>query len=133
MKLCISEACFAHLCTLSVYSEEHSSPELQSSRTAALLCDCTSLYDVHDPEKRLAALTEVAKQQLDAHLVPAGEEDPEVPEESDHESDLDEDELDLSLPIPEGSRRSARERTPAKTAGYMLNSQHIVMTEDSEA
>jgi hypothetical protein len=63
------------------------------------------------------------------------EEDPEVPEESDHESDLDEDELDLSLPIPEGSRRSARERTPAKTAGYMLNSQllHIVMTEDSEA
>ena len=103
---------------------------------------CLSLYDFCDKEKRIAALAAVAKQEIDAHAVPVGAEpDPDAaisdPEsdnsESDHESDDEADELDVLQPVREGARRSERERKPIQRTGYMLDSQFIQQTEDSEA
>ena len=103
---------------------------------------CTSLYDVNDPEKRRQALAAVARGELDAHAVPEGAEpdpgesaasDSESDSESDHESNDEEDELDTSQIVREGTRRSTRAKTPVRRSGYMLNSQQIAMTEDSEA
>lgn len=102
---------------------------------------CTALYDVHDRDKRVAALSEVAQSILDVRHVPEEQEgDPEgsdaesSAQESDHESDEEGDELDVALPIVQGQRRSTRQRRPtASGSSYQLNSQQIVMTEDSEA
>lgn len=97
---------------------------------------CLSLYDVCDKQKRLAAVALVAKQELDAHAVPEGvEADPSATAEmeSDHESDDDSDVLDVSQPIRQGERRSDRMRKSVQRTGYMLDSQCIVQTEDSEA
>jgi hypothetical protein len=108
---------------------------------------CLSLYDVHDREKRVEALAMVAQQELDVAHVP-DEEEKEPDEESDGEESADEessfefacsstgedDELDMSLPVAQGARRSIRQRgpPPAAAGSYMLNTQLIVMTEDSE-
>jgi hypothetical protein len=96
---------------------------------------CISLYDVHDEAKRVAALKEVAKHQLDAAFVPEDEEEANDSdaEESEHESDQEKDELDTALPVTHGTRRSTRERSQPQASSYMLNSQYIVMTEDSES
>jgi hypothetical protein len=109
----------------------------------------TALYDVHDPEKRMQAMREVAQQQLDPVLVPLEEEDD--PHDDDEEqsssdgesaapadvcsSDEQKDELDLSVPVAQGERRSTRVRQPAAAAAgsYLINSQQIWLTEDSEA
>jgi hypothetical protein len=100
---------------------------------------CTSLYDICDPQKRIAALAAVAKQQLDAHAVPEGAEpDPdaaaasESDSESEHESDDDADELDVTQPKRIGERRSNRTSKPPQRTGYMLDPQFILQTEDSE-
>lgn len=98
---------------------------------------CLALYDVHDPSKRVAALAAVAKRQLDDVFVPEDEEEPDESEveESDHTSDDEGDELNLELPLPENTRRSGRERKPPQPhpGSYMLNSDRIALTEDSEA
>lgn len=93
---------------------------------------CTALYDVHDPLKRAAALAEVARRELDDVFVPDAEEAVGGDAESEHESDDEKDELDTSQAVTQGERRSARERTQARPAGFMINSQQIAMTEDSE-
>lgn len=104
-----------------------------------------SLYDVHDPNKRIEAMREVAEQALDPAPEPEGEEPDEDPDGSECDSDADEqlilstdderDELNVALPVAQGSRRSTRTRNaPAAAAGsYFLNSQQIALTEDSEA
>lgn len=102
---------------------------------------CLSLYDVNSRDKRVAALSAVAQRLLDDNFVPDGEEDAlESDLESDGEvednetlSDGSGNELDLAIPVPENARRSGRNRKQAASSGYMLNSQNIVMTEDSEA
>jgi hypothetical protein len=91
---------------------------------------CLSLYDVHEKDKRIAALTAVAKRELDYAHVP--EADEEEADESDHESD-EEDELDVAKQIAEGTRRSTRERKQSASHGYCLNSSQIALTEDSES
>ena len=60
------------------------------------------------------------------------ESDGEV-EDNETLSDGSGNELDLAIPVPENARRSGRNRKQAASSGYMLNSQNIVMTEDSEA
>jgi hypothetical protein len=104
---------------------------------------CTQLYDVHSREKRIAALAAVAKRELDETFVPDGEEqmgdeqldvgESEVEEPSS--SDDDRDELNVALPITQGSRRStrARRQTLPAAGSYMIDSQAIAMTEDSAA
>lgn len=114
---------------------------------------CLSLYDVCEKENRIAALAAVAKQEIDAHAVPEGAEpdpdavaigangsesdnsdsDHESDHESEHESDDDDDEQDVTQPVRAGKRRSNRESKPVQRTGYMLDSQFIHQTEDSEA
>jgi hypothetical protein len=98
---------------------------------------CTSIYDVNSRDKRIAALTDVAKKILDDKLVPeADDDDVDVDSDSDTDevelSDGSGDELDLTAPVPSG-RRSTRRRNPPPAApgSYMVNTQAIVMTEDS--
>ena len=101
-----------------------------------------NLFDVHDPLKRMEAMRGVANQELDPAVEPEGEEqegdDEEVPEGEDmniQSSDEEKDELDVSHPMAEPTRRSVRERkqTAAATGSYLINSQQIALTEDSEA
>jgi hypothetical protein len=105
----------------------------------------TSLYDAHDPLKRMDAMREVALQELDPAVEPEGdeleeedleEEEEDVPVDMDIQtSDEEKDVLDVSRPIAEPTRRGTRERKqPAAAAGsYLINSQQIALTEDSEA
>jgi len=104
-----------------------------------------SLYDVHDPNKRVEAMREVSEQMLDPVPEPEGDEAEDDDEESGSEyddelqhilsTDDERDELNLALPVAEGTRRCTRTRNaPAAAAGsYFLNSQQIALTEDSEA
>ena len=92
---------------------------------------CLSLYDVHNREKRIAAVAAVAKRELDATHVPDGEEEPPKDEETDHESDEEKDELDLAKPIPEPEKRSQRARKQTNLFGYRVNPERIAMTDDS--
>jgi hypothetical protein len=100
-----------------------------------------SLYDVHDPNKRVEAMREVSEQALDPVPEPEGEEFAADEEEQDEDeevacsTDEERDVLDLTLPVAQGSRRSTRARnSPAAAAGsYLINSQQIALTEDSEA
>ena len=111
-----------------------------------------SLYDVHDPEKRMQAMREVAQQQLDPVPEPLEDEDEAAAAEDDElmesssdgesaapadvcSSDEQQDELDLSSPVAQGQRRSTRARQPVAAAAgsYFLNSQQIALTEDSES
>jgi len=100
---------------------------------------CLSLYDVNQRDKRIAALKAVAQRQLDETHVPDGEEDALDEELEDEDEVLEElsdgsgDELDSAAAPPAVVRRSGRERKQAQSSGYMLDSQKIVMTEDSEA
>ena len=101
---------------------------------------CTSLYNVNDPAKRHEAVVAVAKQELEHSFVPLeeegadqyvesngsdsdGEEDPEDPE----------DELDISMAINFGERRSTRVKQPVQRMGYFINSGAVVQTSDSES
>ena len=98
---------------------------------------CTELYDVNDPAKRIAALEMMAlnPDALKDDSVLAGEEPDPVPdpeEESDHEEDEHKDELDITKNIPEGTRKSTRERRQAAARGYMVDSEHVRMSDDSE-
>ena len=52
-----------------------------------------------------------------------GEEDPEDPE----------DELDISMAINFGERRSTRVKQPVQRMGYFINSGAVVQTSDSES
>jgi hypothetical protein len=98
---------------------------------------CVSLYNVMDPAKRIEAVTAVARQELEHTHVPEQQEEEKRDEESEEcsgndVSDSDQDDLDVSRPVQFGSRRGQRQRAPAATFGYQLNSSAIAMTEDSE-
>ena len=80
---------------------------------------------------RIDALKSIIKEKLDVAHVPDGEEQDAEDEESDHEGNTHDDELDITAPRAFGTR-GTRERTPAKPFGYQLASSHICMTEDSE-
>jgi len=100
---------------------------------------CVLLYNVMDPAKRIEAVAAVARQELEHTHVPDQEE--EAKQDADSEDDDDsgddsnadsQDELDVTQPTQFGSRRSQRQRAPAATFGYQLDSSAIAMTEDSE-
>jgi hypothetical protein len=104
---------------------------------------CVSLYNVMDPAKRIEAVAAVARQELQHTHVPNQEEEAEQDADSEDDDDDDgdsgddsnadnQDELDLTQPTRFGSRRGQRQRTPAATFGYQLDSFAIAMTEDSE-
>ena len=98
---------------------------------------CTDMYDVNDPIKRIEALEFLAKEPdvLKQDMVLAGEEADPVPdpeEESDHEEDEDKDELDTTTDKPESTRKSTRSRKQAAARGYMVDSEHVHMSDDSD-
>jgi hypothetical protein len=93
---------------------------------------CVTLYDVHDESKRLDALHEGADRQLDVAFVPEDEAEADEPVV---ESDSDGEELDFALPRAEPTRvlpRRARNPPAAAAGSYMLSSQQIAMSGDSE-
>lgn len=102
-----------------------------------------SLFDVHDPLKRMEAMRDVANQELDPAVDPEGEEPEGDGDQSEanaedvdiQSSDEEKDDLDVSRPIAEPARRSSRVSKPhaAAAGSYMLNSQQIALTEDSES
>ena len=90
-----------------------------------------TLYDICDPEKRCEALAAVARKELDTYAVPEGvETNPAADSESEHESDEDDDSLDVAQAVRIGERRSARASNPPPRSGYMLDSQYIQQTDD---
>jgi len=104
-----------------------------------------SLYDVHDPEKRMQAMRDVIQQQLDPMPDPVGEEEEDAAGGSSESEDSDieyavsdvsssKDELDITKPVAQGQRRSTRVRNPpaAAAGSYLLNSQQIALSEDSD-
>ena len=94
---------------------------------------CTSLFNVHDRTKRLEALLAVADKKLELAYVPDEEEQPEqYVDEDEEDSEKESDDLDLSLAINFGERRSTRVRKPAARLGYCIDSSQVMMTEDSE-
>ena len=98
---------------------------------------CTKLYNVHDPKKRTDALVDVINGSLDLILVPEEtvtekDKDLEVECNSDSESDSESaagDELDLTVPIAIGERRSTRVRKQTTAHGYQIDSQAIQFEE----
>ena len=116
----------------------------------------TLLYDVHDPEKRMQAVRDVADERLELVPEPLQEEEEALAQdEEDLQEDYDSDscsneepaspqlnstdeqadELDPSLPVAEGQRRSTRACKPVVVAAgsYMISSQQIAFSGDSEA
>lgn len=95
---------------------------------------CLSLFNVHDQVKRLQAVEEVAKAELDRALVPEGDEpDGDYSSSEEEEEDEEKDELDVMKERQFGTRRSERKRNSVKAFGYQLNSQQVALSEDSEA
>lgn len=97
---------------------------------------CTDMYDVNDPVKRIQALEMMVQEpeKLKQDEVLAGiEPDPVLDEESDHEDDEDNDQLDTAKNKAEGSRKSTRARKQSAPRGYMLDSEHVHISEDSDA
>jgi len=105
---------------------------------------CLSLYNVHDREKRIAAVTDVAANRLDNKHVPEEEEieadfNSDISDTDDDDDELldikstddEKDELDVSIPIPDSTRKSTRKRKQATSSGYMVNSQQLAMSGDS--
>lgn len=96
-----------------------------------------SQYNVHDQAKRLLAVEEKARDELDANFVPE-EEEGTTPSDCDSESDFDDiddikDVLDVMKQRQYGTRKSERKRPQTALFGYTLNSQQIAMTDDSES
>jgi hypothetical protein len=110
---------------------------------------CTSLYNVHDREKRIAAMAEAASQKLDVKHIPdmdeieADESELSDLDESDSDSELEpeemdvastdenKDELDVSTLTPVSTRKSTRKRKAYAPSGYMINSQQLAISGDS--
>ena len=93
---------------------------------------------MHDQAKRLLAVEEKAREELDANFIPEQEEGALSGGESDSDShDEDEDPakdvLDVMKERQYGTRRSERKRSQTALFGYALNSQQIDMTDDSDA
>jgi hypothetical protein len=109
--------------------------QLQQNRAliAAGWQRCMSdLYDICDPSKRVEAMAQAARHELELQHIPSLEEE-EKEEETEEETDSSGDELDLSRPLPEAERRSTRQRNTPQRSGYFINSEYVVMTEDSDA
>jgi hypothetical protein len=97
---------------------------------------CTSLYNLNELDKRVAAWREAEEQKVDVEFVP--NEDEQEPSttadgESDHEENEEKDELDLSRPIPEPERRSERgKRQRIRPEGEIDPNYVGVLTSESE-
>jgi hypothetical protein len=91
-----------------------------------------SLFDIHNPEKRLEAMKQVALGKLAvAKQFDEVEADP-VDEYIEEDSDEEEaDELDVSKPRQHG-KKSERKCAPPKPFGYMLNSELVQMDTDDD-
>jgi hypothetical protein len=89
---------------------------------------------VHDAQKRGQVVEEVAKDELDRAFVPEeSEQDGDYQSSSsEEEEDEEKDELDVMKERQFGTRKSTRKRAAAQKFGFQLNSQQIVMTEDSD-
>jgi len=94
----------------------------------------TSMFDVHDPVKRAQVVEDVALQQLEAKaFIPAGDEEVEEANESEHDEDEQKDELDILKERQFGSRKSARKRQQAHAFGHQLVSSQIQIDSDSDS
>jgi hypothetical protein len=100
------------------------------------------LFNVHDVAKRIQAVEEVAKAEVDGNFVPkrgngteAAIEDTQTvqSDESGSESDEEGDELDVMKQRQFGTRKSDRKRKEISNFGYQINSEQIAFTSSSEA
>jgi hypothetical protein len=92
---------------------------------------CISLFNVHDPVKRLQVVEEVAKDELDRALVPVDGEDED--HDSSSSEDEDKDVLDIMKIRQFGTRKGQRKRAAVKAFGYQVSSQQVAMSGDSDA
>lgn len=100
------------------------------------LC-CTNLYDVKDPDMRIAALSMVVEKKLEEYYIPEEEELGEYPESDEWNSDSEEeeeDERDMSIPIPAGKKSGRKTTQPERlspsmnnSVGLLINSSHLAM------
>lgn len=92
---------------------------------------CVRLYNVHDAEKRKAAMAEVGRGELDARdFLPEGEEPaPVVDALSDDDGD---DELDVMKRRTFGERKSKRKRGQVKRYGGGVNLSQVDMADSGE-
>ena len=100
-----------------------------------------SLFNVHDVAKRIQAVEEVAKAEVDGNFVPTRKNGTEAAVEDTHavqsdesgsESDGEGDELDVMKERQFGTRKSDRKRKESSTFGYQINSEQIAFTSSSE-
>lgn len=95
---------------------------------------CVSLFDVLDPAKRVQAVEESARGEIEAAAFIPAEEEQEVEAEdelTDDEEDEEKDELDVMKERQYGSRKSDRKRAAPKNFGFQISSQQIALSEDS--
>jgi len=94
---------------------------------------CVSLFNVHDAAKRVQAVEEAARGEIEATAFIPTEEEMETEEQpsDDDEEDEEKDELDVMKERQYGSRKSERKRAAPENFGYQLSSQHIALSEDS--
>jgi sulfur relay (sulfurtransferase) DsrC/TusE family protein len=98
-----------------------------------------SMYNVHDETKRLQAVEDNARGQLEMSSLPVRravdteihEEDTPQTDSSSDEDEEDQDVLDVMKARQFGARRSSRKRSQPAVSGYLLNSQQIALSEDS--
>jgi len=95
---------------------------------------CTTLYNVHDKQKRQEAVAELARAELEVKgYVPDGEENEEEnASDSEGEEDDEKDELDVMKERVFGTRKSDRKKSQVKPFGYQISSDKIALSDDSE-
>lgn len=97
---------------------------------------CSSLYDVHDQEKRSAVVEAVVRGEFVGSFVPGAaetEEDTSNSESDQGEDDDDTDELDVMKARVFGERKSTRKRSQRSVCSYMLDTSQIALSEDSDS
>ena len=94
---------------------------------------CVSLFDVHDQMKRVQAMEEVLRNELDVGVPKESEDNADAASSSSEEEDEATDVLDVMKKRQFGLRKSTRKRGVAKAFGFQLDSSQIALSEDSES
>jgi len=91
-----------------------------------------SLFDVYDGIKRVEAVAESARGELEVRdYVPSGEEKEDLCS-SGEDTDDDKDELDIMKERRFGTRRSTRKRAQPKPFGFSINPSQVDMVESGD-
>jgi len=99
---------------------------------------CVSLFNVFDPVKRVQVLEQVARGEMQGTWAPGpSKEGAEFEDEGEsdpweEEEDEKADELDIMKLVRKGLRQSSRKRSQTQLSSYMLNTQQIALSDDSD-